>query len=594
MRAAGDPHVPRQIERSAIALAVAAPTTVVLAHGLASVLGGVAGVDVAPSAVLLGPAAVAIAVSALLGTVARPSRWRPHGRWTLVLGTATVGGIAVSLASPAPGAVRALLPALLLTGGLTPRVLGAISSRIPSTWDGAATRRPGIAGAWALLALLALLETMRVSTFMSNLDQPGAHDSALQRVADHMCMGGYVYGAELNRRGHPNVYDTTLYPLGTPGVTARPKPGIASDATTVANLAPHVLDNYQYPPPFLLLPRAALALSNDFLRMRTVWFAMQWLALVAVTLALAHWVGGRTGAIMCLLVPVLMVSGPTSLGLQRGQFHPAAWALAIGAMLAFEHRRNALGGAMLAFTVMSKIFPGVLGIYLILTRRWAAVAWTFAASAGWLVLSLLVLGWAPFERFGSYQLQRIASGDAFAWCFERLTCITNNQAPFGLPFKLSALGVLSDPAPVGAVIHALYPVVVAAIAIWAGLRSPTSGSTAEERVVRARAWTSLAMLASLMPDLVPATYSPFGTFFTLMLLTGQVRTWAGAVLVALAWLAAFQLPASPTSDGKVALSAVTALVLLGVNAWVAVTAKRPTRTCAPVCNKASRDPTTTC
>jgi hypothetical protein len=574
MRAADDPHVRRWSERSVIAFAVAAPTTVVLSHGLAAVLAGVTGVGVASSAALLGPAAVAIAVSALLGTVGRPSRWRPHWRWALVLGTATVGGIVVSLASPAPGAVRVLLPALLGTGGVTPLVLGAISSRIPSTWDGAATRRPGIAGAWALLALLALLETMRVSTFMSNPDEPGAADWMLQRVADHSCMAGYVYAAELNRRGHPNIYDVTLYPLGTPGVHARPEPGIASDATTVANLAPHVLDNYQYPPPFLLLPRAALALNNDFLQMRTVWFAMQWLGLLAVTLALAHWVGGKTGAIMWLLVPVLMVSGPTSLGLQRGQFHPGAWALVIGAMLAFEHRRNALGGAMLSFTVMSKIFPGVLGIYLILTRRWAAVAWTLAAAAGWLVLSLLVLGWAPFERFGSYQLPRIASGDAFAWCFERLTCITNNQAPFGLPFKLSALGVLSDPAPVGAVIHTLYPVVVAAIAIWAGLRAPTSGSNADERVVRARAWTSLAMLASLTPDLVPATYSPFGTFLTLMLVTGQVRTRTGAVLVGLAWLAAFQLPASPTSSFKVALSAITALILLGVNVWVAATAKR--------------------
>lgn len=569
MRVIGDSHG-RWSERSVIAFAIAAPATVVLAHGLLSVLGGVTGVGVASSASLLGPAAVAIAVSALLGTLGRLSRWR----WALVLGTAALGGLVVSLASPVPGAALALLPALLLTGGLAPLVLGAISSRIPPTWDGQAPRRPGIAGAWALLALLALLETMRVSAFMSDLDQPGAHDWMLQRVADHSCMGGYVYAAELNRRGHPNVYDITLYPLGTPGVNARPDPGIASDATTVANLAPHVLDNYQYPPPFLLLPRAALALSNDFLHMRTVWFAIQWLGLAAMALALARWVGGRTGAIMCLLIPVMMVSGPTSLGLQRGQFHPAAWALTIGAMLAFERRRDALGGAMLAFATLSKIFPGVLGIYLLLTRRWSAVAWTVAAAVGWLVLSVLVLGWAPFERFDSYQLQRIASGDAFAWCFERLSCIINNQAPYGLPFKLSALGVLSHPAPVGAVIHACYPVVVVGIAIWSSLRAPAAESSAEERVVRAQAWSSLAMLASLMPDLVPATYSPAGTFLTLMLLTGQVRTRIGAVLLGLAWLMAFQLPTSPISGFKIALSAVTALVLLGVNVWVAVTARR--------------------
>jgi len=465
------------------------------------------------------------------------------------------------------------IPVLLATSMLSLVMLRAIWVRLPDRWDGAAVRRPLVAGLWVVLSLLALSETARVSTFMSDRSTPGAADWMLQRVADHDCMGGYVYGADLNRKGDPNVYDISHYPLGTPGVDARPDPGIPADATRVANLAPYVLDNLQYAPPFLLVPRAALAVTNDYLRMRTVWFVLQWFGLAVVAFTIATWVGGRSGAIMLLLIPVFLMSGPTSLGLQRGQFHPAAWALALGAMLAFEYRRNALGGAMLAFAVWTKIFPGVLGIYLIVTRRWSAVAWTFGAAAAWIVLTFLVAGSAPFERFVVYQLPRITSGDAFAWCFDRLTCVINNQAPYGLPFKLFRLGWLSEPLRWGEVIRSVFPLAVVAIAVWAGLRAPSSRRTPEERAVVARTWTSIAMVASLMPNLVPATYSPMGSFLTLMLLAGLVRSWWAAALLALAWISAFQLPASPTSDFKVGLSFVTAVVLLGVNAWTAITAK---------------------
>ena len=613
--------------RAAVAFTLVAPAAIVLAHGFTAILGSALGVQVAECARYASYAAIAIAASALIDAW-RPSSTRsPFGAapWMrspfgaasiIVLGTALAGGAGASFGGK-PGAARAVVPALVIVGAITVVLFHFVASRLDRLVH-AATRtrvsnpeilraslpdvpRPSIPGpnaslldvvfpsapgparnltrsivlcAWAILSLLALAETARISTFMANRDVPGAEDSMLQRVAEHDCMGGYVYSAELNRRGHPNVYDTSLYPLGTPNVQVRPESGIPATSTTVRNLAPYVLDNLQYPPPFLLVPRAGLALSNDYLVMRTVWFALQWLGLAAVTFLMATWIGGRPGAIMLALIPLFLVSGPTSLGLQRGQFHPAAWALALGGMLAFEKKKDALGGAMLAFAVLSKIFPGVLGIYLIATKRWRAVAWTLAGGAAWVGLSLVVVGPATFERFVTYQLPRIMSGEAFAWCFERTTCVINNQAPYGLPFKLSSMGYLSDPSPLGHAIATVYPWIVAVLAIWAGLRTAPKGSTGEggapARAARARAWTSVALLASLTPYLVPAAYGPFATFWTLMLLAGHVRSRAGALLLAIAWIAAFQMPASPTSDAKMALSIVTALVLLGVNVWTAL------------------------
>ena len=53
------------------------------------------------------------------------------------------------------------------------------------------------------------------------------------------------------------------------------------------------------------------------------------------------------------------------------------------------------------------------------------------------------------RRWGCHNLEvplsLVCGGEAFAWCFERMTCVINNQAPYGLPFKLAALGWLVRP-----------------------------------------------------------------------------------------------------------------------------------------------------
>ena len=175
------------------------------------------------------------------------------------------------------------------------------------------------------------------------------------------------------------------------------------------------MDPYEYPPPFLLLPRAALAVTNSFEHIRTGWFVIQGFCLVVGGLLLVRWIGGREGMVTGLLIPAILASISTMLNFQFGQFHAMAIMLAIAAMVAFDRRRLAVGGALLSFAILSKIFPGLLLVVLAGQRRWREIGWTLVFGVAFVMLALLILGTDPFVAFVSYQLPRIVSGEAFSF-----------------------------------------------------------------------------------------------------------------------------------------------------------------------------------
>ena len=81
-------------------------------------------------------------------------------------------------------------------------------------------------------------------------------------------------------------------------------------------------------------------------------------------------------------------------------------------MLLFERRRHASGGAILAYAIVSKLFPGVLLLYLVLRRDWRAVSWTAAWSVALAAVTLADVGAAPFAAFLEH-LPGLLSGEAF-------------------------------------------------------------------------------------------------------------------------------------------------------------------------------------
>ena len=129
------------------------------------------------------------------------------------------------------------------------------------------------------------------------------------------------------------------------------------------------VDLYQYPPPFLILARAAAAAGLDFLTTRRLWFAVQSMVLFATMVVLARWIGGASGLLVLLLVPIMWLSPTTRLPLQLGNFQLTAFALTIIAMTASTGTRGR-GGFAFGFAAVSKVFPGVLGIALLVRRHW--------------------------------------------------------------------------------------------------------------------------------------------------------------------------------------------------------------------------------
>jgi hypothetical protein len=103
-----------------------------------------------------------------------------------------------------------------------------------------------------LLAVLAVVQLGRLATHFSD---PGSDWFLTTRhpfYAQHECANAYLYGAELSARGEPNVYDAAHYP----GLNPAAQPNSVLSGMTAD-------DPFQYPPPFLLLPRLALWASHD-------------------------------------------------------------------------------------------------------------------------------------------------------------------------------------------------------------------------------------------------------------------------------------------------------------------------------------------
>jgi hypothetical protein len=427
-----------------------------------------------------------------------------------------------------------------------------------------ARRRPVVATLWVLLALVALAQIGRLTAFM--IDDSNTWGSAFPdpKATRHQCLAAYVHAADLSRRGEKNVYAARHYPAFKfhPGQTEPDQGG----ESPVRGLGPYLLDAYEYPPPFLVLPRAALAVTNDFDVIRTVWFFIQLLAFAGVVVLCASWIGGREGLVAGLLLPALLASLPTMLGLQFGQFHSTAIVLSVGAMLAFEAKRPALGGAALACALVAKVFPGILLVPLALQKRWREVAWTVAFSVAITLLSLAVLGTAPFRAFFAYQLPRIASGEAFSFFERNLFFISRNASIYGIVIKLRELGVPGMSHGLARAVSWVYT----AVLVWFAWLA----SRPRDRLRTAQAWVALLFLASLRSPLAPTAYGVVPALWLLTLLCAEIRG-RRPVLVAsvvASWIFVMGLPPMKGTT-ELLLGMVGQSIAIGVAVW---TLLRPT------------------
>jgi hypothetical protein len=465
------------------------------------------------------------------------------------------------LAAVSAALVLAALAALAAARGRGPLV--GLARRLPAGLDGVAGRRRGRTVGFALVALLALAQIARLSAFMS--DPALTWGSAFPPVEEgtrHMCLGAYVQAAELSRRGDPNIYASEHFPAftETPGHRAPPPP------TSVANLGPYIQDPYEYPPVFLLLPRAALLLTNDFLSLRTAWFGLQVSCFLVFALVLAGAVGGRRGLVAALLLPVAWLALPLMFNFQFGQFHLAAVMLALGGMLAFERGRERTGGALLAAAVVTKLFPGLLLVYLAARRRWRPVAWTVAFGAGYAALGLLVLGWAPHRAFLQYHLPRISSGEAFSFFTRNDLTLAANYGVYGLPFKLARLGVPGMSAALGSALSWLYSLVLLAAAVVAARRR-------HPPALEPAVWLALLVLGSLRSPLAPNVYTLAPAAWLLTLVAADARLRRQVALVVVAFVVMGNVPPFPRPEATILGWMTGQVAMFALGFWVAL--RRP-------------------
>jgi hypothetical protein len=386
----------------------------------------------------------------------------------------------------------------------------------------------------------------------------------------HNCSTCYVVAVHLARSGAENIYDTKYYRA-------------AEERTPVHDTIGDTfnVDQYQYPPPFLLGPYVAYSVGLDFFQLRALWFAFSVVLFVVTSGALTVWIYGWRFNPLWVIWPALLITPVTIATLQMGNVHAFMILISILALVLFEKRRNVLGGSLLAYATLSKFFPGLLIVYLAFRRNWRACAWTATASAILCGATLLVFGVAPYKAFITYQLPAIASGEAFSFAFTKPKAMLTNSSLMGIPTKLDVLGVKPsqwDPVLVGRTVTWVYTVVAVTIAAIIGIRHRAVGSSgggertsADVRLWMARAWVALIVLAQLRSPFLPATYGNIAILVLLALLLPLRRvTIRRLTFIGLAFFG-FGLvlplpfgPASSTFDFTFTIVAIVSTVVLAM------------------------------
>ena len=411
-----------------------------------------------------------------------------------------------------------------------------IARALPTSLDRAWPTRRTVSILWLVLALIAIAQMARLSAFMADSSREWGATVPDRLSTRHACMSAYVYAADLSRRGVANLYDARWYPLfDPPGPTCRLVP------SSVRGLSSWIADPYEYPPPFLVLPRAALALGASFDDIRAWWFVLQALALIAGGLALARWVGGAAGLTIGLLIPAVLASLETMFGLQFGQFHALALAMALAGMIAFRAGRLTVGGGLLAAAILTKLTPAILLLVLAARREWRALAWTALWGLGDALVSLAVLGTAPFTAFFGYQVPRLLSGAAFHFTHEgqhEVFLVSRNFSAAGLSAKLALLGASPGAITLASFLPFIYTLALVGIAILAarGERS---------RLGDAWVWLGLLNLAALRSPVAPSAYVLGPVLWLLALLATRVTTRWQAAALAIAWVLVVGPPPLP-------------------------------------------------
>lgn len=459
-----------------------------------------------PAAVALGSTVegTAPAVSVAAVAVAALAAWLSLRPRRLASGVVVPAALALGLlVGGAAGVVSLLgvgLCALLVRPGMHASLRTTLEATPPPS-------RVGLA-VWCVVVLGCLVGSVSLATYFGDPWAEGYGLSVDAVIYRHFCASAYLHAAELVHSGVANVYDLSLVPPG------------GELPASAAHMAPFELDRYGYPPQFLLIPLALIAVVGDFAAQRAVWTCTNALLFAAVLWRGGLWVGPRSGRTVRALAPVLWLLGGVTF--QVGNIQLSILVLSLLAMMAFDERRDRVGGALLAGVTLAKIAPGLLGVLLLARQRWLGVGWTVGFAVLFSALALLVMGPGVFVAFLEYHLPMVSSGEAYSFLDDNSRLIYENLSPFGIPFKLAAMGAELDPWVWG-------PRVVGAYTVLAFVLAAVAGRRVLDRRGLVAVWALVLTVASLRSPMAPG-YMLAGVLLALALVGAEVRTAAGWAL----------------------------------------------------------------
>jgi hypothetical protein len=417
----------------------------------------------------------------------------------------------VSLALAVSTGLFGFAAAMGLTGSLF--AAGVIAAVVAALAFWATLRHPVIAldetACSRGLAILALLSTVAAIGMVARqtvfaVDATRVSYSLIPSSdweTQHSCLSAYAVAGEA-ASAHRNVYDASLYTM--------PNDDPATPSRKARMIGPFKIDVYEYPPPFLFLPRALRVLTPAFLDLRMLWFALDGGVILLGLLFVARFVGSTVGTRALLLSPLVWAAVPTASFLQKGNVQGMVIAASMIAMVLFECRRFASGGLLLAFATVSKLYPGLLVVYLLARRQWRAAIWTAAMSLGLTALSVVDLGWSSFADF-LHHLPGLVGGEAFP-AFRNPAAMASNLSIPGLAFKLKLFGVPGMGFGAAKILGWLLTA-IALLATVLAARRPLR--TFEKPLV----WLAILILATMRSPFLPLAYAVFPALWLMTLLS---------------------------------------------------------------------------
>lgn len=374
-----------------------------------------------------------------------------------------------------------------------------------------------VAGAATVVALVLLA---RLAVFMADPSLPkySLVPSSAWEVG-HSCVSAYFVAAGAADRV-PNLYADSLY------TSPDDDPAAPRKALTLGRFR---IDVYEYPPPFLLVPRVLRLAFPDFTRFRAMWFGVNCAIALLALLILARALGPTAGTRALLLSPLVWASLPTLSTLQKGNVHVLMIAIAVIAMGLFERRRWVAGGALLGYAAVSKLFPGLLLVELAVRRKWRAVLWAAAWCLALASLTVWDIGWSSVASFLRH-LPGLVGGEAFPAFRNPMAVAVNFSVP-GLVFKLKLFGVAGMGFGAAKLVGWLYTLVVVGIVVAAARRPVAEGR-------QPFVWLAILILATLRSPFLPQAYAAFPPL-VLLVLIGATRAPSPRTIAAilLTWLA---------------------------------------------------------